>query len=93
MKVLERLYGSSIFAMVVSIAAFVGCMYIYEPVARIFLSIVYVITGFFALCWFDKFVLRRIDLYDELIVKQNIAIAIVLSAFVWLLGTCFAIFN
>lgn len=89
----ERMFNSSIVVAILSVAAFIGCMIIYEPIARIFLGISATLIGFFALCWADKFILKKVDLYEELIVKQNVALAIVIAAFVYLLGCGFSIIS
>ncbi len=89
----ERMFNSSIVVAILSVAAFIGCMIIYEPIARIFLGISATLIGFFALCWADKFILKKVDLYEELIVKQNVALAIVIASFVYLLGCGFSIIS
>lgn len=89
----ERMFNSSIVVAILSVAAFIGCMIIYEPIARIFLGISATLIGFFALCWADKFILKKVDLYEELIIKQNVALAIVIAAFVYLLGCGFSIIS
>ena len=85
-------WRASAFA-VLTIAAFVGCMAIYEPIARIFLGVSACAIGFALLCWFDKYVLLNVNLYHEIVLEKNIALAIVLAAFVALLGAGFLIIS
>lgn len=79
---LQRIFPHSLIAALAGILSFWLCMFIYEPIARIFLGIAVCSVDFFFLCWFDKYVLTNIDLYEEIVQKQNVALAILVASFV-----------
>jgi len=83
---LERMFWKSGFVSLVAIAAFIWCMDYYEAIARIPLGVALASCGFTALCWFDKYILTGVSLSKEIVEKQNIALAIVVAAFVLLLA-------